>query len=473
MMKQSKRRSTVLTSLLCQMWFILMVFPLYAQIHDDPAKFILHADYSRFWKNDSLVYLEISTQIYSNMTTLRRDSAGFHGNVRLNISIRNTNDTSYIISDEFLVPIEHTDSLSLGKNKMLVHKSIYTVGCGSYSVFVSARDDASANRHDSSKFIVEVTKRSSGVAVSDAELCSSISESMDQKDVFYKNTYRVVPNPNRVFGPGTVPLLYTYVETYNLDPSGMYIISGELKDLRGQIKKNRTVRRRFSQPNVVDVFQLNTNAVPSGKYDFVYSICDTLGHELARTQRQVFINNPNITDTTGSLSLVGTDEFGGMSIDEIRKEFRTAVYIARPDDRASFDKLTTVEARREFLRKFWKRVESETTGQSVLTRSEYLNRVAQTNERYRTPMKEGWRTDRGRVFILYGEPNEIERNPFPEDSKPYEIWFYRLLESGVKFVFIDNTFFNDFVLVHSTKQGEIKNEAWQDLLKKYESLMKE
>ena len=51
--------------------------------------------------------------------------------------------------------------------------------------------------------------------------------------------------------------------------------------------------------------------------------------------------------------------------------------------------------------------------------------------------KIGWKTDRGRVLILYGEPNEIERFPNQMDKKPYEIWHYDDVEGGVIFVFAD------------------------------------
>ena len=44
--------------------------------------------------------------------------------------------------------------------------------------------------------------------------------------------------------------------------------------------------------------------------------------------------------------------------------------------------------------------------------------------------KIGWKTDRGRIFILYGEPSEIERFPNQMDTKPYEIWHYNDIEGG-------------------------------------------
>ncbi len=75
--------------------------------------------------------------------------------------------------------------------------------------------------------------------------------------------------------------------------------------------------------------------------------------------------------------------------------------------------------------------------------------------------KEGWKTDRGRVYIMYGEPNEIERYPNQTQTRPYEIWSYYDLEGGVRFVFGDITGFADYQLLHSTKRGELRDQYWE------------
>jgi hypothetical protein len=74
--------------------------------------------------------------------------------------------------------------------------------------------------------------------------------------------------------------------------------------------------------------------------------------------------------------------------------------------------------------------------------------------------RDGWKTDRGRVYILYGEPDEIRRYPSTQNSRPYETWLYRQLENGVEFDFIDRSGFGDYVLVNSTKRGEIQDDQW-------------
>jgi hypothetical protein len=80
---------------------------------------------------------------------------------------------------------------------------------------------------------------------------------------------------------------------------------------------------------------------------------------------------------------------------------------------------------------------------------------------FNTMQRRGWRTDRGRVYLMYGEPSEIERYPSQVDAKPYELWHYNELEGGVIFVFGDVSGFSEYLLLHSTMRGELRDENWK------------
>ncbi|HEY6625474.1 MAG TPA: GWxTD domain-containing protein, partial [Ignavibacteriaceae bacterium] len=91
----------------------------------------------------------------------------------------------------------------------------------------------------------------------------------------------------------------------------------------------------------------------------------------------------------------------------------------------------------------------------------YVKRVNESDARFSSLGKKGWKTDRGRVYIVYGEPSEIQRYPNQTDARPYEIWRYESLEGGVEFIFGDLTGFTDYQLLHSTKRGELRDDYWQ------------
>jgi GWxTD domain-containing protein len=116
---------------------------------------------------------------------------------------------------------------------------------------------------------------------------------------------------------------------------------------------------------------------------------------------------------------------------------------------------------------FWKDRDKVLTTQGEDPFKQYLNRVDISNQRFSHANKIGWKTDRGRVFILYGEPSEIERFPNQMDTKPYEIWHYNEVEGGVIFVFADLSGFSDYTLVNSTKRGELQDDNWQQRVSQF------
>lgn len=101
--------------------------------------------------------------------------------------------------------------------------------------------------------------------------------------------------------------------------------------------------------------------------------------------------------------------------------------------------------RRElFFREFWRRRDPTPGTEENELMEEYYYRVEYTNVHFSTN-RSGWEHDRGRIYILYGAPSDIEHHPFEINSKPYEIWYYDQLNR--RFVFVDYTGFGDYELV--------------------------
>jgi hypothetical protein len=76
--------------------------------------------------------------------------------------------------------------------------------------------------------------------------------------------------------------------------------------------------------------------------------------------------------------------------------------------------------------------------------------------------REGYRSDRGRVHIMYGVPDDVERHPNETDMRPYEVWSYHAIQGGVVFVFVQRSTGGDYELLHSTHRNELHNENWMN-----------
>jgi hypothetical protein len=77
--------------------------------------------------------------------------------------------------------------------------------------------------------------------------------------------------------------------------------------------------------------------------------------------------------------------------------------------------------------------------------------------------KAGWETDMGRVFLIYGDPDEVEANPFSTTMVPFESWSYYGAAQDT-FVFADLMGNGDFLQIYSTVEGEVSNPNWQSML---------
>ena len=119
-------------------------------------------------------------------------------------------------------------------------------------------------------------------------------------------------------------------------------------------------------------------------------------------------------------------------------------YVAGGSFISEFEK-ADAERRKRLWEQFWR--EKDTTPRTPKNEfyEEHLRRFTYANRNYAAALSEGWRTDRGRIYILYGEPDEIETYPMEVGRNPMEVWYY--FNRGRRFVFVDETGFGDFVLV--------------------------
>ena len=115
-------------------------------------------------------------------------------------------------------------------------------------------------------------------------------------------------------------------------------------------------------------------------------------------------------------------------------------YIISPDERNAFLQLDTNEEREQFIEQFWLRRSSNPDLPENDFKEEHYRRIAYANEHYASGIP-GWKTDRGRMYIMWGPPDEIESHPTggtydrpmeegggSTSTYPWETWRWRYLE---------------------------------------------
>lgn len=101
------------------------------------------------------------------------------------------------------------------------------------------------------------------------------------------------------------------------------------------------------------------------------------------------------------------------------------VWIISPDERAAFQRLGTDEERQKFIEQFWLRRDPTPGTQVNELRDEHYRRIAQANDRFGYGSTPGWQSDRGRIYVKFGPPDEKEEHR--EASPAFEKWRYRLI----------------------------------------------
>lgn len=420
--------------------------------------FSISVDVSRFKYSGDSSLIEINYAVYPTNITLEKIQDTVRGGVVIQTTI--IDSVKGIIMDRSTVsmPIIIRDTSSYQSGYLW--KSMHVLPVGDYNIIVKSYDEKAVDRKDSIGLKLSIKSYSNTPSISDIDLCSRIASSNDKDNLFYKNSYEVVPNPSLLFGGKISPVVFSYSEIYNVNPEQSYLVISGIMDRTGSLIKKQKRIHRYKAKNVVDVGSLNVYSTPSGIYRYVLILADTSENEIARSEKMMYIYNPHIQSTSPKLT-TAISNFLGLSEKDITDEFNKMRYIVSTDDIKAFRQLKTLEAKREFLANCWKEIETGLRGSREVTRAFYLDRVNTASQRFRSMGKEGWQTDRGRIFILYGDPDEIQRFPSSENVKPYEIWYYNQLEGGIYFVFVDRSGFGEYILVHSTKRGEIWDESWQ------------
>jgi GWxTD domain-containing protein len=129
---------------------------------------------------------------------------------------------------------------------------------------------------------------------------------------------------------------------------------------------------------------------------------------------------------------------------DIAKAVDQMKYIARGGDVKKIKKAKGSE-QKQLFKEFWASKDPTPGTERNELMEEYYRRVSFATENFGT-YNEGWKTDQGMVYILLGPPNDVERFPFEQETKPYEIWYYYTINR--KFVFVDYTGFGEYRLVN-------------------------
>lgn len=282
--------------------------------------------------------------------------------------------------------------------------------------------------------------------LSDLVIGSSLLQTADGRTV-------VIPMANRRFGPPDrtgLHEMYVYVAGYGfrqrLVPAETlkHQLLVTVQDSAGQRVKSLPAEWRIrTGPEFSEIFGLSTQGLNPGRY----------------------VLRVMVRDEADSVPLVATKEFFVADRQETKPQFDTLLMTA--EERAAYTDIRYLATDRELKQyntlsragKFeWLR--TQFWQQHDFAR--YLARLRIVDERFRQGRRPGRETDPGRVYLRYGEPDEIESHTMIEHARPHEHWRYYQL--GYHFIFVDLGGDGRLRLIYSNTEREPCAPNWEKLV---------
>lgn len=132
----------------------------------------------------------------------------------------------------------------------------------------------------------------------------------------------------------------------------------------------------------------------------------------------------------------------GVIISDLNKSIKQLRYVANQEEIDFIEAGTTNEEKQSRFEQFWKKLDPTPNTDRNEAYEEYYSRIDYANRNFRSYV-EGWRTDKGMVFIIFGKPSNIERQTPYGDNRVFERWTY---QNNRQFIFVDYNGFGDYKL---------------------------
>ncbi len=423
-------------------------------------------DYSLFYYDDSTGLMELYYSFPQSkmVQKIKNNQTTIDGYLYVKITNKDSNEEIFKKDWNFGSILDSTQKEALN----LIGLLRFELPVGEYKCLVKGTDPNQKLDIDSTVFDIQVKELSSlRFSISDIQLASEIKQyAQDQNSIFYKNTLDVIPNPALVYGESN-PVVFFYCELYNLDKDvkADYLkVEHLLYNSRNEFVYRKTKYLPRANSSIVEIGAINVSKMPSGVYNLTFAATDTVKNLTITSSRRLYVVNPAILDTT-ELASVETDLFATelsiLSEEELDNMFLMSKYIATQQEIEKWGRLNNEESKQKYLYEFWNARDNDPSTPENSFKRNYFDRVEYAKKNFSDLLnKQGWKSDRGRIYVTYGRPTEIERHPNETDTKPYEIWYYEDMEGKVQFVFADLGGFNDYRLIHSTKRGELYDVNW-------------
>ncbi|MEX0601324.1 MAG: GWxTD domain-containing protein [Rhodothermales bacterium] len=438
----------------------------------------IDVDHAAFAYSEEASLVEIYLGVGATSLDFEAEDGGFTAELPLTMQIVRSATTDLeeatvepVWTDSIPLVFALADTSVLDGGQHFIHQIRTAVPPGEYELRMRVPEtDDRPELELRRDMLVMPYEEGSAPQLSDLTLASEIVQSSDQENPFYKNGLIIRPSANHLFGEG-MNQLYYYAESYRaeaIEPAeDDYTVYTYVSDANRPAPVDDLEKRQDRAVRSPDVLvgSFDTGDLPTGSYFLHMALLNEDNEAVVEQSRKFFVYNPDVErEQPAAVEMdFETSPYATMSEEEVEQGLAHVQVIASDNERRRMRRLPDIEAERRFLMEFWRSRDDSPRTPINEVKEEFYQRLQYANDRYSSAREDGWRSDRGRVVMKYGLPNNIEPNLYDRNTVPHEIWQYNNIpgEGQATFVFADRTGFGRFELIHSTVPGERSLPNWR------------
>lgn len=295
----------------------------------------------------------------------------------------------------------------------------------------------------------------------------------DSGSPFVKNGILLEPLPYNFYGKNASSLMF-YNEVYNTNTlDDDFLVSYSIEKLENDQPKKLMIGHKLKKPSPITpiLLQMDISQLESGNYNLRVEIRSKTKELLSKKVIFFQRSNPYLEADMPDLAAIDlkTEFVGKLTPKQLEYSLRamtTQLPQADVEVVNTMLKEKNLDAQRLYLFSFW--VQRNPTNPEFAY-SKYIEVANAIDKQFKSGFRYGFETDRGYIYMKYGQPDDIERREEEPSAPPYEVWSYndfpQTHQTNVKFIFYNPSLApGDFVLLHSNAIGEISNPSWEQEL---------
>jgi GWxTD domain-containing protein len=453
-----------------------LLFLAFFLISAQASAIVVFVNHGIFKNTDQSSYAELYLKVPINSIRLQKkaDNSFF---ASIHVKITYSNKDSVYSSAEFNIEspgFSDTNNIRFALTDLIRAVLPY----GNYKLDVWIHDNAEINNKTYYSSYVSTYFKNSLIQFSDVLFSDTVYKANTQNS-FTRSRYNVIPNVFNSYS-SKQEKLYFYVEFYNAD----LFIKNENLFVKYYLQVDSVKLNDFQHTKRLKVYNTNyligsllIRDLPIGNYELVIEIYNDENTKLASSSAyfskqknsNVVVEDPEIDSKKLLAQLIKS-----YSLEQIL-EYIDYVYVLSDHDEIQESEILKrtkdIDELSEYFYAFWLKRDEKNPAKAWIS---YLSKIEECNRLFGTQLRKGYLTDRGRVYLEYGAPNNITDSENAMLAYPYQIWhYYRLtdFQQNKKFIFFNRTgTMDEYELIHSNATGEVKNNDWKKMISRYNNL---